>query len=469
MTDDIELVSGGDAVIANPPAWTSVNRRPSRISRTRSSLYVNVCDQCYRRKLGCSRAKPTCDRCQHAGRQCTYSLNRPAGRPRRANSDRNRDGTAFSIPNREDIRRRESKKAVYPNTNTLSGSISHLTDGDAGLMCNRQPVPPIQNDSSGDLTSPTLVGSSSSESVFFIDPAICSRSPRRPDYRPAAESRTPKTLVHQRETAPGRQNDQDNLPSGNSAEEIYCQGFHPISRSDAVFDNPESSRHTGLPTDHPTTSQIEAEIMDFDFEGNDHYVLGHDPSDTASVSDSSVDGCFCLADLVQSAEAKADLGQTKAGSLEVVRRLNEASERLIHCEENHGGILYSMLLALYEDAESCLSLAQLCGPKQRRPSPTGAVGLGKSNNNSNSNNAGVTLHGTAADMEAGSSIFTSIIFKAFTALSTVVAALPFKPGTNLDQAHQDVVIAYAQKLRNKFGSRLIEIRAGAVAAAEKQV
>ncbi|KAK6849301.1 hypothetical protein PG995_013134 [Apiospora arundinis] len=407
MTDDIELVSGSDAVIANPPAWTSVNHRPSRISRTRSSLYVNVCDQCYRRKLGCSRAKPTCDRCQHAGRQCTYSLNRPAGRPRRANSDRNRDGTAFSIPNREDIRRRESKKAVYPNTNTLS-----VTDGDA------------------------------------------------------AESRTPKTLVHERETAPGRQNDQDNLPSGNSAKEIYCQGFHPISRSDAVFDNPESSRHTGLPTDHPTTSQLEAEIMDFDFEGNDHYVLGHDPSDTASVSDASVDGCFCLADLVQSAEAKADLGQTKAGSLDVVRRLNEASERLIHCEENHGGILYSMLLALYEDAESCLSLAQLCGPKQRRPSLTGAVGLGKSNS---SNNGGVTLHGTTADMEAGSSIFTSVIFKAFTALSTVVAALPFKPGTNLDQAHQDVVIAYAQKLRNKFGSRLIEIRAGAVAAAEKQV
>ncbi|TLD09216.1 uncharacterized protein PgNI_06759 [Pyricularia grisea] len=43
---------------------------------------LNSCDQCSRRKIRCSRIIPTCEQCLKVNRQCTYSLNRPVGRPR---------------------------------------------------------------------------------------------------------------------------------------------------------------------------------------------------------------------------------------------------------------------------------------------------------------------------------------------------------------------------------------------------
>ncbi|KAK8122638.1 hypothetical protein PG984_011308 [Apiospora sp. TS-2023a] len=445
---DRELLSNGDALITHPPpSWTSVNnaRSSNRASRTRSSACVNVCDQCYRRKLGCSRAKPACDRCHQAGRQCTYSLNRPAGRPRRSNSDR-ACGTSFAFSQPNEARRVEAEKDLYIDPSQPPEPTSRLPS--------YQTIPPAQDPSRGDLTSPTLVGSSSSESVFFIDPVICTKPPQRQHCRSASDGKAtrPLSMTHERMPAPDRTHRRDNPPSSNgSADDLYRNMFPPGSQSDvATFDSSVSSGQTDRSTQQ-MASHLEAEIMDFDFDGSNQYTMEQDASDTDSVAASigGGEGCFCLADLVQSLEAKTDLGHTKAGSLEVVRRLNEASERLIHCEEPHSGILYSMLLALYEDAEACLSPVRAGGPKSR---PDGETTGGLS-------------HGKTTT-ELISNMSTSIVFKAFTALSTVAAALPFKPGTNIDKLHQDVVIAYAQKLRNKFGGRLMEIRAVGLGAVE---
>ncbi|KAH3907874.1 hypothetical protein HBH56_182150 [Parastagonospora nodorum] len=44
---------------------------------------ANACDQCCRRKTGCSKEHPKCQRCKEDGRMCTYSIRRGAGRPRK--------------------------------------------------------------------------------------------------------------------------------------------------------------------------------------------------------------------------------------------------------------------------------------------------------------------------------------------------------------------------------------------------
>ncbi|KAF6821710.1 hypothetical protein CMUS01_11368 [Colletotrichum musicola] len=45
--------------------------------------HTSACDQCHRRKLRCSRQKPACERFHFSSLQCTYSLSRPVGRPKR--------------------------------------------------------------------------------------------------------------------------------------------------------------------------------------------------------------------------------------------------------------------------------------------------------------------------------------------------------------------------------------------------
>ncbi|EJT75581.1 hypothetical protein GGTG_05514 [Gaeumannomyces tritici R3-111a-1] len=61
---------------------------------------VSACDQCHRRKLRCSREKPACGRCHFSGRQCTYSLSRPAGRPRRSLSGKPESSAGELLPGR---------------------------------------------------------------------------------------------------------------------------------------------------------------------------------------------------------------------------------------------------------------------------------------------------------------------------------------------------------------------------------
>jgi hypothetical protein len=137
---DAELLSGSDALASNSPSWTSI-KQTSRISRTRGSSYVNVCDQCYRRKLGCSRAKPSCDRCQRSGRQCTYSLPRPAGRPRRSSSDPRRGSRSLSIsiPKHTHGQEIQTAKDGYFDSNPAAVSPSHGMSPDQSLKLHLMP------------------------------------------------------------------------------------------------------------------------------------------------------------------------------------------------------------------------------------------------------------------------------------------------------------------------------------------
>ncbi|KAH4479191.1 hypothetical protein HBH89_252540, partial [Parastagonospora nodorum] len=59
---------------------------------------ANACDQCCRRKTGCSKEHPKCQRCEEDGRMCTYSIRRGAGRPRKM-SKHNID--QFASPKRD--------------------------------------------------------------------------------------------------------------------------------------------------------------------------------------------------------------------------------------------------------------------------------------------------------------------------------------------------------------------------------
>ncbi|KAK2007419.1 hypothetical protein LZ32DRAFT_662877 [Colletotrichum eremochloae] len=312
----------------------------------------------------------------------------------------------------------------------------------------------ITNQNMDNLATPTtLVGSNSSESIIFVDPAMWSKQPKSV-FRSATDARAPKPLMRDQGTAPDRVLDQDHPSTSNSSTDMYRDELRLGCQSETVFETSVSPRHVDIST-QPMTSQLDADIMDFDFGGNENYEMDNGAFDTASVADSSDDGCLCLSDLVQSFEARTDSCQTKADSLEVVRILNETSERLIHCKETHSGIWYSMLLALYEEAEGSLSSLQsgeqtsggvshLHTSHPRREGPSDKPIRAREQPRSGS--------GT-------SSVLTSTIFKAFTALSTVVAALPFKSQANIDKAHQDVVVMYAERLRNKFRSRLVEITA----------
>jgi hypothetical protein len=72
---------------------------------SQANPYNNVCDQCYRRKISCSREKPACERCQQSDQQCTYSVTRPSGRPRRSISGESRQHRRSIV--RNSIRKHE--------------------------------------------------------------------------------------------------------------------------------------------------------------------------------------------------------------------------------------------------------------------------------------------------------------------------------------------------------------------------
>jgi hypothetical protein len=302
------------------------------------------------------------------------------------------------------------------------------------------------NSSKNGPTPPTPFMGGGSESSL-IDPAICSEPPGS-GQRSANGERAPNYEMHgQERTASPNQNRKQ--PQPGSVEEVYRDDFRSVSQLDVDLCASVASRHTPVGP-HQMTAGFEAEMLDFDFESNEPYVMQRETSDTASMTSSREDGCTCLSDLVQSVEARVDLGQTTSGSLEVIRMLNEASERLVHCNESHGGIFYSILLGIYEEAENGLDMIPGYAGKSDNetylPTTNHSVVSDKSNRTAMSQN----------DAEIAV-LMRETIFKAFTTLSMVAAALIFKVGENLAKGHREVVAGYADMLRDRFKVRLTAV------------
>ncbi|KAI1868695.1 uncharacterized protein JN550_006270 [Neoarthrinium moseri] len=444
---ETEWSSEAHGVLPNSRPWTP-GSRSNGISRQRAGSYVNACDQCHRRKLGCSRGKPSCERCRQSGRQCTYSLIRPAGRPRRSGSDGRRDFRPAPLFDTVKVHRQSlgdngQRKATYDHSQKECEEMEPKT-GD-------------RSDSQGwasggtSLTSPNFDRSDGPQNGMILDPALCSKS--MPSYvTPESDRTSQRTPTHQ-ERVSANQNQNKGC--------IQPAEIHNTLKATATADVYDHGPHNGIASDHFSGTHYKhqssppplmaphlgPDILDFDFDA-------HEPST-----------------------------QAKTGPFEAINMLNEVSERFVMCDGSHSSLWYLILLALYQDADERGVPGLPSIPDSRTQVPTAEIGVSRTHDDgmthqteasgpvggpqvpSWSQSSGSLLTSPKRTLEVDRdstqrSTERSIMLKAFIIISTVSTTLPFKFGATGDGVACDLelVKVYADKLREKFERRLTKVK-----------
>lgn len=311
--------------------------------------YKNVCDQCYRRKLSCSRGIPLCERCQQSGQQCTYSVIRPVGRPKRLESAESRQNRRSIMRNAVRINEQVLQtKSVYTpvSQSTLESMFSPATLL-AGSLTSKDPR--------GSQTSPR---SGQKEEINCKETGSQMHRDSNPSETMSFRSRLGAAL---QSPSYGSQTDQayQNYPT-HSRENItngQAEGHNQIpTQSNSADGIPESMAATaldcnGLP---PLSPALDGEFLDLSFSSQEHVYMDLEPQHSNSTSSSSEDKCYCLSYIIQSLNKNRQENHARRDPMNRIHSLNGAAEQFLLCDSNHSKLWYIILLALYQDADDCL-------------------------------------------------------------------------------------------------------------------
>lgn len=273
-----------------------------------------------------------------------------------------------------------------------------------------------------------------------------------PVYTPQNSQPASESLSHQREQAADNGAFMQSASAYMTSEPTEREGFRFDLNPDLAF---SPSRHNQI-ADYQMASQLESDIFGLDFNSQEPYAAEPDAPASASASTSkgastdsfSEEGCFCVSDLMHYLNGKMDVARARSSPLGALRALNEVSERLILCGENHSSLWYCIMLALYQDTEERLGPTRECREMLDEDSRDRI-----SQPSARSNKTGMAA---LDDQLADAGRDTSAILKAFTVLSTVAVALPFKLRMNSNMApSREFTSAFAKKLQETFEKRLI--------------